>query len=46
MDDFHGLLVLLVYAMLVLILHMLVQDLMEGAGLDRVEQFLESELLR
>lgn len=45
MNNLQGMLVLLVNAMLVFVLHMGMQDLVEGAGLNRIEQFLEPELL-
>jgi hypothetical protein len=45
MNDLHCVLVLLVDTVLVSVLHMLMQDLVEGVGFDRIEQLLEVELL-
>jgi hypothetical protein len=45
MDNLHCVLVLLVDTVLVPVLHMSMQDLVERAGLNRIKQFLEAELL-
>jgi len=45
MNNFHCVLVLLVDTVFVPVLHMGMQDLVEGAGLNRIEQFLEAEPL-
>jgi hypothetical protein len=45
MNDLHCVLVLLVDTVLISVLHVGVQDLVEGVGLNRIEQFLEPELL-
>lgn len=45
MNDLHCVLVLLVDTVLVSVLHMLVQNLVEGVGFHRIEQLLEVEPL-